>query len=262
MIDFHNHILPNIDDGSKSLEVSLKMLECAHNQGITDVVNTVHFQHPKVEGFDISYDSIKRATSNLQKELDNIKLPIKLHIGAEVYYQPNLLKIKDNPLLNYKHGKYILIEFQPHFIPDSHKQVLFDLKMSGVTPIIAHPERYRLVQNNFNIINEWLNFGCIIQVSAGSLLGRMGKDIEKTALRIINNNLCQILGSDAHNDKNRNFLLKDAYEIAENIMGHSAINLVTNNPRSVLEGTEIEIHNKLNMPNKKSSIWSNFKFKK
>ena len=100
MIDFHNHILPNIDDGSKSLEVSLKMLECAHNQGITDVVNTVHFQHPKVEGFDISYDSIKRATSDLQKELDDIKLPIKLHIGAEVYYQPNLLKIKDNPLLN------------------------------------------------------------------------------------------------------------------------------------------------------------------
>ena len=90
----------------------------------------------------------------------------------------------------------------------------------------------------------------------------MGKDIEKTALRIINNNLCQILGSDAHNDKNRNFLLKDAYKIVENIMGNGAINLVTNNPRSVLEGTEIEIGDKLNMPNKKSSIWNNFKFKK
>ena len=103
MIDFHNHVLPNIDDGSKSLEVSIEMLKCAHEQGITDVVNTVHFQHPKVEGRIINYDSIKKATIDLQKEIDDIDLPIKLHFGAEVYYQPNLLNIKDNPLLNYRH---------------------------------------------------------------------------------------------------------------------------------------------------------------
>ena len=262
MIDFHNHVLPNIDDGSKSLEVSIEMLKCAHEQGITDVVNTVHFQHPKVEGRIINYDSIKKATIDLQKEIDNIDLPIKLHFGAEVYYQPNLLNIKDNPLLNYRHGKYILIEFQPHFIPENHKQVLFDLKMSGVTPIIAHPERYRLVQNNFNIINEWLNFGCIIQVSAGSILGRMGKDIEKTALKIINNNQCQILGSDAHNNKNRNFLLKDAYNFIEKIIGKSAIKLVLNNPKAVLEGTEITDNSNFNIPNKKLSLLNWFKIKK
>ena len=250
MIDFHNHILPNIDDGAKTLEISLRMLKCAHKQGITDVVNTVHFQHPKVEGLDISYESIKKATIHLQKELYNIDIPITLHIGAEVFYQPNLLKIKDNPLLNYRHGKYILIEFQPHFIPDNHKQVLFNLKMSGTTPIIAHPERYRLVQNNFDIINEWLNFGCIIQVSAGSILGKMGKEIEKTALKIINNNSCQILGSDAHNDKNRNFLLREAYDLTEKIMGEvAAQKLVLDNPRSVLEGVGIVLDTKLNNNN-------------
>jgi protein-tyrosine phosphatase len=134
--------------------------------------------------------------------------------------------------------------------------------MSGVTPIIAHPERYRLVQNNFNIINEWLNFGCIIQVSAGSILGRMGKDIEKTALKIINNNQCQILGSDAHNNMNRNFLLKDAYNFIEKIIGKSAIKLVLDNPKAVLEGTEITANNNLNIPNKKLSLLNWFKIKK
>ena len=74
MIDFHNHILPNVDDGAKSLEVSLSMLKSAHMQGITDVVNTVHFQHPKVEGRDITYDSVRTAIDNLQKELYKLSL--------------------------------------------------------------------------------------------------------------------------------------------------------------------------------------------
>ena len=73
MIDFHNHILPDLDDGAKSLEVSLSMLRSAHVQGITDVVNTVHFQHPKVEGLDITYDSVKKAIDKLQKEVSFCK---------------------------------------------------------------------------------------------------------------------------------------------------------------------------------------------
>ena len=67
MIDFHNHILPNVDDGSKSLEMSLNMLREAERQGITDVINTVHFQHPKVEGMDISFERIIQEIENLQK---------------------------------------------------------------------------------------------------------------------------------------------------------------------------------------------------
>lgn len=260
MIDFHNHILPDIDDGAKSLEISLSMLKCAYSQGITDVVNTVHFQHPKVEGKDISFDSVKKAIDELQKELYNINLPIKLHFGAEVLFQPNLLEVKKNPLVNYGHGKYILVEFLTHYLPKNHRQVLFDLKISGTTPIIAHPERYRAVQNNFNIIKEWLDSGCIIQVSAGSLLGRMGKVIEQTALKIINNNFCQILGSDAHNDKNRNFMLKEAFDIVEGIIGQSARKLVYDNPNSVLKGKDIDLDIIKNEGNEKSLFWKILKW--
>ena len=67
MIDFHNHILPNVDDGSSSLEMSINMIRQAQSQGITDIVNTVHYQHPKVFGFDISYDRIKKEVNFLQK---------------------------------------------------------------------------------------------------------------------------------------------------------------------------------------------------
>ena len=130
LIDFHNHVLPNVDDGSDSLEMSLFMLRHAAEQGITDVVNTVHYQHPKVETEDISYERIQKEVKTLQTELDNLDIPVKLHSGAEVFFLPNLLEIKDDPLATFLHGKYMLIEFQVHQIPRIQKQQLFDLKTS------------------------------------------------------------------------------------------------------------------------------------
>ena len=70
MIDFHNHILPQIDDGSKSLEMSINMLRMAESQGIRDVVNTVHFQHPKMDGKNITFDTISKELEKLQRVLD------------------------------------------------------------------------------------------------------------------------------------------------------------------------------------------------
>ena len=82
----------------------------------------------------------------------------------------------------------MLIEFHPHNIPDINKQVLFDLKMKGVTPIIAHPERYVQVQKNINIVSEWLEAGCIMQIDAGSPLGLLGKQAKITSELLIKNN--------------------------------------------------------------------------
>ena len=77
MIDFHNHILPNVDDGSKSLEMSLNMLKEAKRQGLTDIVNTVHYQHPKVEGKDISFERMTQEIENLQKSCQHSTKSIK-----------------------------------------------------------------------------------------------------------------------------------------------------------------------------------------
>ena len=95
------------------------MLTHAADQGITDVVNTVHYQHPKVETEDISYNRIQSEVQQLQQELDKNDIQIKLHCGAEVFFLPNLIQIKDDPLSTFNHGKYMLIEFQVHQLPDS-----------------------------------------------------------------------------------------------------------------------------------------------
>jgi len=241
MIDFHNHVLPAVDDGSKSLEMSLNMLENAAKQGITDVVNTVHFQHPKVEPNEITHQRITDVINNLQDELKNNDIPVTLHNGAEVFFLPNLLNLKSDTLATFGHGKYMLIEFLIHHIPETQKQVLFDLKMSGVTPIIAHPERYIPVQENITLIHDWLNAGCLVQVDAGSVLGFLGKSAQQTAEKIIKNNWCQILGSDAHNDRNRDFCLKDSYEIVQGWVGNDARTVVYDHPRAVLAGQPITV---------------------
>ncbi len=240
MIDIHNHVLPNIDDGSKSIEMSLNMLKCAHEQGITDVVNTVHFQHPLFLNIDHSLENFERITKSLQSKLDEYEIPIKIHLGSEVFYYENLLKISNEPLTTMGGGKYMLIEFSPKNIPNSQKQTLFDLKMSGITPIIAHPERYKLVQENFSIVYDWINAGCLIQVDSGSVLGLMGEKAKKSSHLIIQEMCCHVLASDAHNDSNRNFTIKEAYSYVKTVVGKKKADLmVYEHPSSIIRGEDL-----------------------
>ena len=240
MIDFHNHILPNIDDGSKSFDMSIEMLSNASKQGITEVVNTVHYQHPKFESKRIDFDRINSLKDELQNELENRGIPIKLHLGAEVFYFPNLLEILDLPLVTIGKGKYMLIEFYPQLIPDSHKQQFFDLKMAGVTPIIAHPERYKFVQENIAIVTEWLEAGCLIQIDAGSPLGILGNKSKTTSIEIIKNNWFQIIGSDAHDNNNRRFCLKRALDFIRNFV-EDPEKYVWENPKKIINGEPISV---------------------
>ena len=240
MIDIHNHILPNIDDGSRSIEMSIEMLQVANKQGITDVVSTFHYQHPMFN-IELSDENILKLSKNLQREIDKNRINIKIHVASEVFYYDNLLSIRNNKFVTMGDGKYMLIEFHPNRIPKSQKEVLYNLKMAGVTPIIAHPERYRQVQNDINYVFDWLNSGCLIQVDAGSLLGQLGKKSMEAAKLIIENLWCQILGSDAHNNSKRNFCLKDAYDCAKSMIGNKADWLVYDYPKIIIEGGTISL---------------------
>lgn len=261
MIDFHNHILPNVDDGSKSMDMSLSMFEYAFKQGITDVVNTVHYQHPKVEDKTITFEIINEKISEMQKILYESNILINLHIGSEVFYLPNLLDIINDPLATFGNKRYMLIEFHPENIPLSHKEQFFDLKMKGITPIIAHPERYRQVQENIYLVSEWLESGCLVQVDAGSPLGFLGKRSKLISMEIIKNNWCQIIGSDAHDNNHRNFCLKDSIEYINQFTGEDKSYLVKENPKKILNGEIVNID--IDYPDsiKKTNVFYNLRRK-
>ena len=259
MIDFHNHILPDTDDGSTSLEMSIEMLIHAASQGITDVVNTVHYKHPKVEGHGISFEKIEGKTKEFQAEINKRGIPIIIHIGSEVFYSANILSLINDPLATIGKNKYMLVEFHPQIIPNNHWQILFELKMLGVTPIIAHPERYNKVQENINTVYNWLEAGCLIQVDAGSILGNLGHKAKMASEIIIKQNWCQILGSDAHNNKNRNFVLKESLKIVESFIGDKSKRLVNENPKAIINGSKIATNLIENKIEKVSTFWNKFK---
>jgi protein-tyrosine phosphatase len=256
MIDFHNHILPNIDDGSKSLEISLNMLREAERQGITEVVNTVHFQHPKMDGKDISFESIGKAVKELQRNLDDEEINVKIHIGSEVFFLPNLIELKKNPLCTMGNGKYMLIEFPIINFPNGYEDELFKLKLNGITPIIAHPERYREIQNNIQILSKFIDKGYVIQLDAGSVIGHFGREARACVNNIIAAGFFHLIGSDAHNDKKRNFCIEKLFEIDNPIIENYQDLIFNENPKNILNGDSISAISEYFDHEDKFSIWN------
>ena len=226
MIDFHNHFLPDVDDGPKTMDESISMLKHAIYQGITEVVQTVHFQHPKMSGKNLEYNYLKNKVIDVKNELKKQDMKIKIHLSSEVFYLPNLVEIAKNPLVTIGNGKYMLIEFKPNIYPINYDKELYNLQSIGITPIIAHPERYRFIQQDLRILDTWKNRGYVLQLDAGSLIGHFGKKIKDLAIKMIKKGNIHLLGSDAHNNRTRNFCLMEAYSIIEALIDLLLSNLI------------------------------------
>tara|TARA_B100001250_G_scaffold399874_1_gene409740 strand:- start:239 stop:1054 length:816 start_codon:yes stop_codon:yes gene_type:complete len=241
MIDFHNHIIPNIDDGAKSIEMSIDMLREAEKQGITDVISTIHFQHPKMDGKNTDYSFVKEKYLELKEIIIKNHININIHLSAEVFYLPNLTKISDNPLVTVGNGKFMLIEFQTKVLPPNYLMEFFKLQQQGITPIIAHPERYVSIQENSDLGIDWLSRGFVMQLDCGSILGHFGKKCENSAKELLRSGCIQLIGSDAHNNKIRNFCLEPAYDKIESLFGSRMIKTLKYNSSLLLEGKSLQI---------------------
>ena len=154
-------------------------------------------------------------------------------------------------ILNYNLQKHMKVK---------HKDEIFKLQLEGIIPIMAHPERYRGVQQDVNIAKRWIDRGFIIQIDCASILGKFGEDAEKCAKSLLENQLCHLVGSDAHNDKNRNFLLKQTHQKLIEIIGENATDIIKNNSERVLEGQDCL--NYKSTKKSKSFLGSFFNFKK
>ena len=239
MIDFHNHFIYNLDDGPETIEESIDMLKCASKQGITQIVQTVHFQHPKMDNKKISLNIIQEKINNLKFEMSKERINIKLHVAAEVFYLPNLMDICNNSLVTVGNGKYMLIEFSTNIFPSNYEKELYKLQNKGITPIIAHPERYRFVQNNLDIIGQWIEKDYVIQLDAGSLIGDFGEKVKKISFQIIHKYGLHLLGSDAHNNKKRNFCLGYAYSFLSDNYNFEIVELLKKNASLLLKGEKL-----------------------
>lgn len=197
MIDIHSHILPCIDDGSKSVEESLKMLKELSNQGVNKVVATPHFyaNHNSVDGF---LESRDKSYNKLLPHLNN-SLP-KVILGAEVKYYEGISRLESLEKLRISNSKLLLLEMSMQKWSEFTLRELLELSSRGdLTIVLAHIERYLRFQNK-DTISRLVQSGIYIQSNADFFIDIFSR---RKALQMLNNNEIHFIGSDCHNLEKR-----------------------------------------------------------
>lgn len=193
MIDFHSHILPGIDDGSRNLEQSIAMVNEAKEAGFTKIISTSHY----MENY---YECNERDRRQLLKKVQGNVQGIELILGNEIYITNNIIELLQNGQASSINGtKYVLFEFPLITTrPMNDKEVIYRLVENGYIPIIAHPERYPFIQENPDYLFELEEMGALFQANYGSIIGMYGLKAKKTLKILLKNNLISFFGSDVH----------------------------------------------------------------
>jgi len=232
MIDIHCHILPGIDDGALSVEDSVKMARVAASDGIRKVVATPHISDGQC-----LQETIKEKIHHLNHVLDELGIPVEILPGAEVQYLFDPLKIKACTINN---TAYALIEFPFEYLPSTAKEIIFKLIINGLKPIIAHPERNLSIIRNPEMLLHLLDEQVYVQITADSIAGTFGREIEKCATHLLKKGWVDVMASDAHSSGYRCPNLSKGLRRAEKIIGkQNAQRLVKENPEAIISGKNI-----------------------
>lgn len=240
MIDMHSHLLPNIDDGAKDMEIALDMLETAINTGTKGIAVTPHV----IDGEWLpSWDKIVAKTETLRRAAKKAGLDIAIYPGGEVAMHLDILELIACPgsyCIN--GGQYLLVELPAAEIPLFTDQFLFTLQTRGIKPIIAHPERHPQTAKNPDILAGWINKGILVQMNGPSLTGRMGERTMHTAELLLLNDMVHCIGSDAHSNRGRSPNLSSAGEKIISMVGQEKANeILIVNPAKIINGQDVDI---------------------
>ena len=239
-IDIHSHILYGIDDGSKSLEESINIIKEHVMMGFTDIVVTPHYiENSKYQTNNITKQNI---LNELKQELKKQNIKINLYLGNEVFVNNNLEELlKKEEISTINNSRYLLIEFPMNEKPKDINNIIYELKIKGIIPIIAHPERYDYVEKNPNLVLEWIEEGALLQSNYGSIIGIYGSGPQKTIKKLLKKNLIDILATDIHYPNNKIYLNMDKIrkKIIKSIGEERFIELTKTNPKKIIENKEI-----------------------
>jgi len=220
MIDIHNHLLPGIDDGARTIEDSLALARVAVADGITHMVCTPHIQ-PGV--YDNDLNSIKQVFELFQAALLEHDIALKVAMSAEVRICPEILSMLESdtlPLYVGRDGrKSMLLELPHSHVPPGTDQIIRWLQRQNIAVLIAHPERNKELMCNVRKIEALVDLGCKLQLTAGSVAGCFGERPGEVAAYILKQGWCDLLASDAHNLHHRPPQLSDGEIAAVAIIG-------------------------------------------
>jgi protein-tyrosine phosphatase len=240
MVDIHCHVLPETDDGAISLEESVAMCRAAADDGIKTIVATPHMFNGIYAAPD--KETISQKIATLTQACDAC---VNIVPGGEARYGHEIFEEVGDPGARFRlnGGAYMLLEFPFHSMPPNVEVMLFQILNAGVTPVIAHPERNKRIQEKPEILADLIERGAFAQLDAGSLTGNFGRETQRLARRIIESGLAHFIATDAHHQDRRRPVLSNAVAVAADWGGvEYARAMVEANPEALVNDRAIPFH--------------------
>ena len=216
MIDIHSHIIFDVDDGPKTLEDSRRLLEESYRQGVRTIIST---SHRRKGMFETPEEKIAANFKQVQEVAKQVADDLTVLYGAEIYYTSDILKkLEEGTFPSLGGTKYVLIEFSMNTPYKDIHSALGNVIRLGMTPVVAHIERYHCLENDEDRVSELINMGCYMQVNSSNVLkpklfGDRCKFMKKRVQFFLERDLVHFVASDMHNLDDRPPYMQKAYQI-------------------------------------------------
>lgn len=248
MIDLHIHVLPGLDDGPGDISESVGICRAAWEDGAVTLVATPHM----LDGlYNVEREAVLEGVDLLRRRLAEEGLPLEILPGADVRVDPNLpdllragrlLTLGDRPLNPRGPLAYLLLELPAAVVPQGFPDFLFEVQMAGAVPVISHPERNIEVQTHPEVVGRWVEAGAVVQVTAGSILGRFGRRARRCVEHLLRGRLAHVVASDAHGLFTRPpGLTRARAEVARLLSPEEAEAMFFTRPAAILAGEPLEL---------------------
>jgi protein-tyrosine phosphatase len=241
MVDIHCHLLPGVDDGAGDWDECLEMGRVAAADGITVIVATPHWPQNN-DAPDAA--RVRDLVAEVQQAFDDEGIAIHVYPGHELVILPEAPDelAAGNALGIAGTMRYALMETPYHHLPYYLREIIFQIQSRGFTPVIAHPERNPIIQAKPETLNDYIDSGCLVQVTAGSILGQFGAPSKRAAEYLMRQGWCHVIASDAHSTSGRPPALHEAMEAAATLIGEDAAQrAVTTTPADIVAGNPVRI---------------------
>ena len=196
--DMHSHLLPGIDDGAPDIETSLKLVKGLAGLGYKRLITTPHIMN---EMYPNTPDNILSLRNELQYAVEAEGLDVEIKAAAEYYVDEFFEELLTSESLLTIHDQQVLVEQSMMQEYPRFKEVIYELRLKGYTPVIAHPERYVYYNERLHEYEWFRDAGCLLQVNLLSLQGYYGKMEKRLAEYLYNANMIDLYGTDCHHER-------------------------------------------------------------
>ncbi len=200
IVDLHSHLVPAVDDGSETVEMSLDAIARMGREGVTAILTTPHLDASTTlvpEAFERRMAELDQGWSAVRRAVDSVYPALDFRRGTELMIDVPIPDLSD-PRIRLDGGRYLLMEWPRLQVPPASAAVVARIVEFGYVPVIAHPERYVGLDDRLDVVRGWRAAGALLQLNNGSLLGRYGGQIRTTALRLVRRGWVDFLSSDFH----------------------------------------------------------------